>query len=74
MRRRWGGGRSKGGVGEAFQLTERLLLWTGREGILNIWLAGRGGGVNFSGDVLPRNLFTVVSLIIVWSSSKSLLV
>lgn len=38
-----GGGGSKGGVGEAFQLTERLLLWTGREGILNIWLAGRGG-------------------------------
>ena len=38
-----GGGRSKGGGGEAFQLTERLLLWTGREGILNIWLAGRGG-------------------------------
>lgn len=70
-----GGGGSKGGVGEAFQLTERLLLWTGREGILNIWLAGRWGGrVNFSGDVLPRNLFTVVSLIIVWSSSKSLLV
>lgn len=37
-----GGGGSKGGVGEAFQLTERLLLWTVREGILNIWLAGRG--------------------------------
>lgn len=43
----WGGGGggegSKGGVGEAVQLTERLLLWTGREGILNIWLAGGRG-------------------------------
>ena len=35
----WGGG-SKGGVGEAVQLTERLLLWTDREGILNVWLKG----------------------------------
>lgn len=34
------GGGSKGGVGEAVQLTERLLLWTDREGILNAWLEG----------------------------------
>ena len=41
MRRGGGeGGGSKGGVGEAAQLTERPLRWTDREGILNIWLAG----------------------------------
>lgn len=41
MRRAGGeGGGSKGGVGEAVQLTERLLLWTDREGILNVWLEG----------------------------------
>ena len=34
------GGGSKDGVGEAVQLTEPLLLWTGKEWILNIWLAG----------------------------------
>lgn len=42
-----GGGGSEDGLGEA----ERLLLWTGSGGISNIWLAARGGGVNFSGGI-----------------------
>ena len=39
-----GGGGSEDGLGQAVQLTERLLLWTGGGGISNIWLAGGGGG------------------------------
>lgn len=51
-----GGGGSKGGVGEAFQLTERLLLWTVREGILNIWFAGRGRRRRTSSEFIYRCL------------------